>query len=246
MPILGAHQSIAGGYYRAVERACACGCDCVQLFTKNNTQWKARPIVAEEVIRFHQALADSEIAHPLVHDSYLINLASPDKELWKKSVDNFVAELARAQCLGIPYVVTHPGCYVSGTLRGGLRRVIRALNQVHRSTSREGARCLLETTAGQGTSLGWQFEHLAMILDGVREPERLGVCVDTCHLFAAGYRMDDRQQYDATLDALDRTVGLARVRAFHLNDSVKELGSAWIATRTSDAGTWASNPFACC
>lgn len=225
MAVLGAHMSIAGGYHRAVRRARDAGCDCVQLFTKNNNQWRAKPIAAQQAGLFRSALAELGISHPLAHDSYLINLASPDRSLWEKSVGGFVVELQRAELLGIPYVVTHPGCYISGGPRAGLRRVIRALDRVHRQISPTGPQCLLETTAGQGTSLGWQFEQLAAILDGVKHPERLGICFDTCHVFAAGYPMATPDQYQATVEALDRAVGLPRIKAFHLNDSARDLGS---------------------
>jgi len=184
--ILGAHQSIAGGYHKAPERARLVGCDCVQLFTRNNTQWKARPISPKEAGLFRAALAKCAITHPLAHDSYLINLASPDERLWRRSVEAFVLELRRAELLGIPYVVTHPGAYTVGSEPEGLRRVAAALNEVHRQTRGLRVECLLENTAGQGTSLGWRFEHLAEILDRVREPERVGICFATCHAFAAG------------------------------------------------------------
>lgn len=225
MPLLGAHMSIAGGYHKAVERAAQVGCEVVQIFTKSNTQWRAREIAAGEASLFREALAEHGISHPIAHDSYLINLASPERSLWKKSVDAFVAELRRAEQLGIAYVVTHPGAFTTGTEQGGLRRVIRALDQVHAQTAGIGAQCLLETTAGQGTSLGWRFEHLAAILDAVQEPERLGVCFDTCHVFAAGYPMAGKEAYRATMREFDRIVGLKRIKAFHLNDSRRELGS---------------------
>jgi deoxyribonuclease-4 len=225
MPILGAHMSIAGGYDKAVEAAHRAGCDCVQLFLKNNNQWRARPINPAEVERFRTALAELGITHPLAHDSYLINLASPDKELWKKSIDAFVIELQRANLLGIPYVVTHPGSYTTSSESAGLRRVAKALDEVHRQTRDSSAQCLLETTAGQGTNLGWRFEHLAEIIGQVRDPERLGVCLDTCHVFAAGYPLDTLQNYRATIRKLNATVGTGLVKAFHLNDSLKELGS---------------------
>ncbi len=225
MAILGAHMSIAGGYYKAVEIACRCGCDCVQLFTKNNNQWRAKDIVQRDVELFQTALADLRISHPISHDSYLINLAAPDKTLWKRSIDAFVIELRRAQQLGIPYVVAHPGAFTTSSEALGLKRMARALDEVHRQTRGSTARCLLETTAGQGSCLGWRFEQLAAILDGVKDPERLGVCVDTCHVFAAGYPLATLKEYRATMRALDKTVGLNRVRAFHLNDSKRELGS---------------------
>lgn len=226
MPLLGAHQSIAGGYYKAVEHAQRTGCECVQLFTKNNNQWRAKPISPPEAERFREALTTSGIAHPLSHDSYLINLASPDDALWKQSVDAFVVELQRAEQLGIPYVVTHPGSYTTSTEASGLKRIIRALNEVHRQTKGIAAKCLLENTAGQGSALGWRFEHLATILDGVSDPERLGgVCIDTCHLFAAGYAVGTKKEFHATYHTLDGLVGLDRVKAFHLNDSKAKFGS---------------------
>ncbi len=193
MAILGAHQSIAGGYHKAVERAHLCGCDCVQLFTKNNNQWAAKSIAPEEARRFRDALEKLGITHPIAHDSYLINLASPDPQLWRKSVDAFVEELHRAEALGIPYVVTHPGAYTTGSEEGGLRNVVRALDEIHGQCHGLRVRCLLETTAGQGTSLGWQFEQLGLILDGLQEPDRLGFCFDTCHVFAAGYAFRPRR-----------------------------------------------------
>lgn len=225
MAILGAHMSIAGGYYKAVEAARRAGCDCVQLFTKNNNQWRAKVITDVEATRFRTALADLKITHPIAHDSYLINLASPDGELWKKSIDAFVVELQRAEQLGIPYVVTHPGAFTTSSEAEGLKRVSQALDEVHRQTPQCQAMCLLETTAGQGSTLGAKFDHLAVIIDGVQAPERLGVCVDTCHVFAAGYPLDTEKNYKATMKELDLVVGIDKVKAFHLNDSLKEFGS---------------------
>ena len=225
MAILGAHMSIAGGYYKAVEEAYRCGCECVQIFTKNNNQWRAKPITETDIQEFRSKLKELNIGHPISHSSYLINLASPKPELWKKSVAAFIVELERAEALGIPYVVLHPGAFVDSSEAQGIRRVIRALDQVHRSLKGIAAQSLLETTAGQGTNLGWQFDQLARMLDGVREPERLGVCLDTCHVFAAGYSMDTEKAYKKTMRELNQTIGVKRVRAFHLNDSRRELGS---------------------
>jgi deoxyribonuclease IV len=225
MPILGAHQSIAGGYYKAVEIAHRLKCDCVQVFTKNNNQWRAKELTDEDVRLFQGKLAELGVTHPLAHDSYLINLASPDPVLWKKSVDSFVIEMLRAERLGIPYVVTHPGAHTTSSESAGIEAVVRALDEVHRQTRGIKAQCLLETTAGQGSCLGCKFEHLAAMIDGVQDPKRLGVCVDTCHIFAAGYAIGTEKEYIATMRALDKTVGLQLVRAFHLNDSVKPLGS---------------------
>jgi len=224
-PLLGAHMSIAGGYYKAVGRDSQVGCNVLQIFTKNNNQWKAKDISDEDARLFRQSLDELGITHPISHDSYLINMASPDKELWRKSVDAFVLELRRAEKLGIPYVVAHPGAYTEGTESGGLKLIVRAINEIHRRTVKLNAQCLLETTAGQGTALGWRFEQLAAIFDGVKHPERLGVCFDTCHVFAAGYAMGTKKQYMATMREFNATVGTKRIKAFHLNDSRREMGS---------------------
>ncbi len=218
-------MSIAGGYYRAVEAAKQCRCDCVQLFTKNNNQWRAKPITDEDVDKFQNALRSLGIAHPIAHDSYLINMASPDRALWKKSLDSIVVELQRAELLGIPYVVAHPGAFTTSTEAAGLKKIIKALDEAHRQTPDMAACCLLETTAGQGSNLGWRFEHLATILDGVKNPDRLGVCFDTCHVFAAGYAMGTEKEYKATMRELNKTIGIKKVKAFHLNDSKTPFGS---------------------
>jgi deoxyribonuclease-4 len=225
MPILGAHQSIAGGYYKAVEIAHRLKCDCVQVFTKNNNQWRAKELTDEDARLFKGKLKELGVVHPLAHDSYLINLASPDPVLWKKSVDSFVMEMLRADRLGIPYLVTHPGAHTSSSEEAGIAAVIRALDETHRQTRGIKTKCLLETTAGQGSCLGHRFEQLAAMIDGVQDPDRLGVCVDTCHIFAAGYPIGTEKDYKATMRSLAMTVGLKLVRAFHVNDSLKPLGS---------------------
>src|SRR5262245_22578080 len=225
MAILGAHQSIAGGYYKAVEIAHRNKCDCVQVFTKNNNQWRAKDLTDEDVRLFKGKLKELGVTHPLAHDSYLINLASPDPVLWKKSVDSFVMEMLRADRLGIPYLVAHPGAHTTSSEEAGIAAVVRALDETHRQTRGIKTKCLLETTAGQGSCLGRTFEQLAAMIDGVKDPDRLGICVDTCHIFAAGYPISSEKDYKATMRALDKTIGIKVVRAFHLNDSLKPLGS---------------------
>ncbi len=225
MPILGSHLSIAGGYYKAVESAHAVGCDCVQLFTKNNNQWCGKPLVEEDRTQFLAALERLEIGHPVAHDSYLINLASPDDELWQKSVDALLDELVRCDFLGIAYLVAHPGAFTTSSEEEGIARVAKGLDEVHRRGKKLKAQVLLETTAGQGSTLGWRFEQLGAIIEQTRESERLGVCFDTCHVFAAGYSLETKKEYNATMKQLDAAVGLERVKAFHLNDSLKPLGS---------------------
>lgn len=251
MPLLGAHMSIAGGLYKAVEAAAALGMETVQIFThspsqwavkpvapaakeshrdgksltKNNNQWRAKPLSAEEVAKFRQVHRQLGLKKLVAHTSYLINLASPNQELFRRSVEAFVVEMQRAEALGLDGLVTHPGAFVDSTEQAGLRRVARALDEVHRRCSDFRVRILLETTAGQGTSLGHRFEHLAEIIGRVKQPERLGVCVDTCHIFAAGYALAPARESRTTWRTFDRLVGLERIEAFHLNDSLKPLGS---------------------
>lgn len=218
-------MSIAGGLHKAVHRAHSVGCNCVQVFTKNNSQWRAKPILDADAALFRSALAELAIGHPIAHNSYLINLASPDETLWRRSIEAMVVELERADQLGLAYVVSHPGASVDSSEEQGLRRVVAALDEIHAQTRDVAAKILLETTAGQGSCLGHRFEHLATILDEVKDSERLGVCVDTCHVFAAGYPLGTLREYRATIKKLATAVGLEKVRAIHLNDSKRELGS---------------------
>jgi deoxyribonuclease IV len=225
MPILGAHMSIAGGYFKAIDAAMKAGCDCVQLFTKNNNQWRAKPITDEDAQLFSTRMRESKLSHCLSHSSYLLNLASADAALWQKSFEGLIEELRRAEQLGIPFVVVHPGACVGCTEESGISAVVKAVRDALRATSDCRCGVLLETTAGQGTSLGHKFEQLAAILAGIGTTKRVDVCVDTCHLFAAGYPLADRRDYLATFRKFDDLIGLERIQAFHLNDSKKELGS---------------------
>src|SRR6266436_4479865 len=186
MPLLGAHMSIAGGYYKAVEHAHTCGCDVVQLFTKNNSQWRAKAIGDEEVGLFVASLAERKIAHPISHASYLINLASPDELLRQKSVEAMIVELQRADLLAIPHVVVHPGAHTTLSADEGMALVAASIDEVQRRAPRAKALITLELTAGQGTCLGCSLEQLATIIRQVKRAERVGICVDTCHAFAAG------------------------------------------------------------
>jgi deoxyribonuclease-4 len=218
-------MSIAGGYYKAVEAARRFGFGTVQLFTKSNNQWRAKPLTEAEIAAFRQSLAETGVRDPVAHNSYLINLASPDGALWDRSIEAMVVELERAEALGIRELVAHPGAHMGSGEEAGTARIAAALDIVHHRTSGYRARIDLETTAGQGTCLGHRFEHLRGILDKVSEPDRLGLCLDTCHLFAAGYPMASDQEYDAMIGEIDRNVGLDRVRVWHLNDSLKPCGS---------------------
>lgn len=251
MPLLGAHMSIAGGLHKAVEAAAALGMETVQIFThspsqwavkpvapaakellrdgksltKNNNQWVGKPISADDVRLFRDALEQSGITSPCAHNSYLINLASPKDDLWEKSIAAMIVEVERADALGLAGIVMHPGSFVDSCEADGLQRIITALDRVTAATPDAKPELWLECTAGQGSCLGHRFEHIATILNGVKQPERYGVCVDTCHIFAAGYPLQTPDEYAATINEMDRTIGLKNIRAFHLNDSKKPLGS---------------------
>jgi len=221
----GAHMSIAGGCDRAVRAAESFGFATVQLFTKNNNQWKAAPLTEAHVAAFHSALEETGIVSPIAHNSYLINLASPDDLLWNKSIDAMVVELERCESLGIEDLVIHPGAHTGIGEEKGLERVADAIDVLHARTEGFTVKIDLESTAGQGSCLGHRLEHLGTIIDRVRDPDRLGVCLDSCHLFAAGYPLATPTEYDTTMEELDRAVGVARVRVWHLNDSRRERGS---------------------
>src|SRR5262249_7771856 len=225
MPLFGAHLSIAGGYYRALLAAQAYGCQAVQLFTKNANQWRAKELADEDLTVFHKTRKQTGVRFLLAHDSYLINLASTEKELYRRSIEAFVIELHRAERLGLTYLVAHPGAHVGSGEEAGLKRVAEALDEIYGRCPGYRVQILLETTAGQGSCLGCRFEHLAKILSLMRARNTPGICFDTCHVFAAGYALAPEAEYRATLRAFDRIIGLKRLRAFHLNDSLKSLGS---------------------
>jgi deoxyribonuclease-4 len=225
MPLFGAHMSVAGGLHNAVAASVAHGCQTVQLFTKNANQWEGRPITDGEARTFRRAVADAGLQFPTAHDSYLINLAAPDDALYRKSIDAFTDELERAEALGLSYLVTHPGAHTGSGEDAGLARVVAALDEVHARCAGFRVVVLLELTAGQGTSLGYRFEHLTTILDRVKDASRLGVCFDTCHAFAAGYALTSAEDYVTTFDRFDEVIGLERLKLFHINDSLREFGS---------------------
>jgi deoxyribonuclease IV len=222
---LGAHMSINGGVEKAVERGQEVGCEAMQIFTKNSNQWKAKPLTAAEIKAFRAGRQVAGIDPVIAHSAYLINLAAPDEALYEKSIQASLDELRRCELLGIPSLVIHPGAHMGTGEEQGLKRIAAAINRIHRETPKPQAAMVLEVTAGQGTALASKFEHFAAILEQVDEPERLGFCLDTCHLLAAGYDFRTRQGYDRMMEAWDDLVGIARIRAIHLNDSKKDLGS---------------------
>ena len=225
MPLFGAHMSVAGGVHNALIDARNHACETVQLFTKNANQWLARDQTEDEVELFRGTLRETRLRFPTAHTSYLINLASPNDALFLRSVEALVVEMRRAERLGLAYLVLHPGAHIDSGEEAGLTRVARALDEVHERCPGFGVKILLETTAGQGSCLGHRFEHLARILGLVADPSRLGVCLDTCHVFAAGYPLFPKADYRATLRAFDDRIGLERLLLFHVNDSLKPLGS---------------------
>ena len=225
MPHFGAHLSISGGLHNAISSATELGCGTVQIFTKNASQWNAKPLTEHEILGFRNALMESSLKFPTAHDSYLINLASPDEAVYRRSIEAFVLELERAEALGLSYLVMHPGAHVGSGVEAGIKRVIAAFDEVHSHCSGFKLMVLIETTAGQGTTLGHRFEQIEAIIQGVNAPDRLGVCLDTCHVFAAGYPLDTAKEYAATFKEFDSTIGLEKLKLFHLNDSAKPFNS---------------------
>lgn len=223
--LIGAHVSISGGLYHAVDRGEKIGCNAIQIFTKNQVQWKAKPLLHHEIERFVRSATGSSIRSVLAHGSYLINLGSPEREGLEKSRLAFLEEIDRAELLKIPYLIFHPGSHKGTGDETGLRLIAESLNFIHHQRPARYVKLLLETTSGQGTNLGYSFEQLRQIIDMVEDPSRIGVCLDTCHIFAAGYDIRTRSSYERVMEKFDRAIGLVLLCAIHLNDSRKELGS---------------------
>jgi len=223
--LLGAHVSIAGGIHTAVERAIQIGCTTMQMFVKNNTQWKGKPLAESDVSTYKKLLSESSIGPVVVHDTYLINLCATDKLILKRSRAALRDELDRAELLGVEYLNFHPGSHMGAGELDGIRRVAESLNIIHEQTPRYQVKSVLEATAGQGTAIGYRFEQLRAIIDLVEQQHRVAVCIDTCHIFAAGYDMSTEVGYERTFNEFDDLLGLNRLVAFHVNDSKRELGS---------------------
>ena len=225
MPRLGAHMSIGGGIPRAVDRAEASRCDALQIFTKSAGQWRARALPGDEVALFRRRVEETGIQPVVAHNSYLINLAAAAPALRTQSIAALGEELDRAETLGLAGLVMHPGSYTTGNEADGLRLIAEGLAHLLRERPRARTRVLLEHTAGQGTNLGYRFEHLASILERLDGSPRVGVCLDTCHVLTAGYDLCSADGYARTFQEFDRIVGLDRIAVFHLNDSKKPCGS---------------------
>ena len=228
MLALGSHMSTSGGGPpMALKRALELELEACQLFTKSERQWAAKPLTDEQVEAFHLGLEQDATLNGRVvaHDSYLINMASPDDALWEKSKAALLVELQRCDTLRIPFLVSHPGAHVGSGVDAGIARIVAGVNEVLAARPDGETVLLLETTAGQGTTLGRTFEELARMIDGIQDKDRVAVCFDTCHVFVAGYDIRSPDAYATTMRAFDETVGLDRIKVFHLNDAKFALGS---------------------
>jgi deoxyribonuclease-4 len=224
-PLLGAHMPTAGGVYKAIESGHAIGCDTVQVFTASPRQWRSPVLSDDAVSAYKSACVACGISVTIAHDSYLINLAAPPGDILDKSRIAFRGELDRAEALGIDYLVSHPGAHVGEGEEIAIPRIIASLDALHADTAGYHVKVAIETTAGQGSTLGYRFEQIAQMIAGVRDPDRLVVCVDTCHLFAAGYDIRDAQSYADTMGQFDQIIGRDKLAVVHANDSQKPLGS---------------------
>ena len=218
-------MSIAGGVHTAVDRATSIGCTALQVFTKNNNQWNGKPFTENDIAQYKQKISAAGIAPVVSHDSYLINLCATNPDILKKSRAAFIDELERCEQLGIPLLNFHPGSHLGAGDDEGIKRICESLDLAHDKTKNYNVKSVLEATAGQGTNVGYKFEHLRSIIDGVENPERMAVCIDTCHIFAAGYDIAAEKGYEEAFKLFDDIVGLKRLVAFHVNDSKKGLGS---------------------
>lgn len=244
MPLIGAHVSVAGGLDLALKRGEALSCEAIQIFTKNQLQWKATPLPLHVCERFYRAFKGSSIEAVIAHGSYLINIASPDA-IWERSVEALRDELERCEQLGIDGLVLHPGSHRGEGPARGIARAVEALRQVLDATEGQRTSILLETMSGQGDSLGRTLDELAQIIDGCDGDRRLGVCLDTCHLFASGYELRTAASYERLLDAVEEKIGIDRVGCWHLNDSKEPRGSMKDRHSPLGEGELGLTPFSC-
>lgn len=222
---LGAHFSIAGGLHKAIYTARDYGCTALQIFTKNASTWKERMLTDGDIAAFDEARTETGIAAIAAHTAYLINLGSPEEEKFDRACTALAHEMTRAAQLSIPWVVHHPGAHMGAGEAAGIERIGRGINRVLAESEDGGPLLLLETCAGQGTTVGHTFGQLAAILDRIDNPARMGFCLDTCHIFAAGYDIRTRAAYQKTMADFDATLGLDRLQLIHVNDALRELGS---------------------
>ena len=223
--LLGAHTSINGGVSTAVDLAEKLGFTAMQIFTKNNNRWYAKELSENEIEKFRMRLESSKIKFVVAHDSYLINLCSKELEMLNKSRDSFLDELKRCELLGIPHLNFHPGAHLGLGEDEGIKIIAESLNVAHSKTPGYKVTSMIEATAGQGSAIGYKFEHLRKIIDLVEEKDRITICIDTAHIFAAGYDIKDSTNYEIVINEFDNIVGLDRLKCIHMNDSKKPLGS---------------------
>lgn len=224
-PLIGAHMSASGGAYQALLRGADIGCTAIQLFTSNQRQWHSKEIADEAVKRWKQAQEETRIYTTISHNNYLTNLGSGKEEVLQKSIQSFGEEIERCQLLGIPYLNFHPGVATGNDEEACLRQIVKSLRSFSAQLENNTLRLLLETTAGQGNSVGHRFEHMAYIIQEVRQVLPIGICIDTCHIFAAGYDISTQEGFEAMLCEFDKTIGLDYLQAFHVNDSLRPMGS---------------------
>jgi deoxyribonuclease-4 len=224
-PLLGAHMSIAGGVDKALLEGKKVDCDVIQIFTKSSRQWAAAPYSKDEIRNFHANQKETGIVTVIAHDSYLLNLGSPDSGLRKRSVRGFIDEMERCEALSIPCLIAHPGAHVGAGEEEGIKTIARSLDEIHKACPKYRVKVALEITAGQGSNLGYRFEQIRDLIDATKESDRLRVCFDTEHAFAAGYDIRTRDGYTQTFGEFDELIGLKLLAAFHLNDSKKEFHS---------------------
>ena len=224
-PLLGAHMSIAGGVGNAFIEGKKVNCDAIQIFTKSSRQWASKPYSKEEIEQFHLNRKETGIGAVIAHDSYLLNIGSPDAALRARSIAAFIDELERCEMLGVTNLVAHPGAHVGAGELDGIKTIARSLNEVHKACPGYGVKVTLEITAGQGSNLGYRFEQIGNMIDATKESDRLRVCFDTEHAFAAGYDIRTRDGYERTFSEFDEVIGIELLAAFHLNDSKKEFNS---------------------
>jgi deoxyribonuclease IV len=223
--LFGAHCSTAGGVWTALQRGRSIRCDVVQVFVKNNMQWFGKPFSREDLAEYAKELAANSFACVFGHTGYLINLGAAPSENRDRSISSLIQEVQLASSLGLPFLVLHPGAHLGAGEAAGIKQIVAGLDEVFATTSRSRVRIALENTAGQGSCLGNRLEHLAAVFDGVKKPQRLGVCLDTAHLFAAGYDIRTPKGWDTAIGEVRALIGLKQILAFHLNDSKTGLGS---------------------
>ena len=232
---LGVHVSIAGKIYKSIDRTVELGCNTMQIFSRNPRQWRKTLLSDEDVERFKKKVKKSNISPVVIHIPYLLNLATVKKSFFKVTIKEFIADLVEADRLEADYLVTHMGSYKGGTEEGGLSRIIQALNKILKETKEVKTKVLLENTSGSGHWLGYKFSHQKIVLDGLNRPESVGICLDTAHAWAAGYKINEPRGLKSLLDEIDQEVGLERLKVIHLNDTQEKLGS--LRDRHHDIGT---------